>query len=89
MASVDGRLEVTVAVRVRPSKNASGRGSALRGPRDERVLHAVPADGCIRVLGQGQREPTVLRFGNVFGPDASQVADACFVCHVNTCTTVA
>lgn len=88
ISSVDGRLEVAVAVRVRPSKNDDkGRvAGALRGPRDERVLHAVPADSCIRVFGQGKQEPTVLRFGSVFGPDASQVANACFVCRVNTFT---
>jgi len=34
-------------------------------------LQAMPSDGCIRVVGP--RGCTELRFGTVFGPDASQV----------------
>jgi hypothetical protein len=54
----NGKLDVRVAVRVWARKAA---------------LQAMPADGCIRLLGAGNREDTVLRFGSVFGPDASQV----------------
>ena len=61
LACEDGRLDVRVAVRV----------WARKGNRP--ALQAMPADGCIRLLGSGDREATVLRFGSVLGPDASQV----------------
>jgi hypothetical protein len=61
MTGENERLDVRVAVRV------WGRTA------EQPALQAMPADGCIRLLGAGNREETVLRFGSVFGPDASQV----------------
>ena len=61
MTGENGRLDVRVAVRV------------WARTAEQTALQAMPADGCIRLLGAGNREDTMLRFGNVFGPDASQV----------------
>lgn len=54
-----------VGVRVRPGpENFTGS--------CPRVLQAAPADGCIHIFGEEGGDDTVLRFGTVFGPDASQ-----------------
>ena len=67
-----GKLAVEVSVRVH---------SCLRLPAERRpsarrpAIEAGPENGSISV-GTGHGDSTVLHFGNVFGPDASQVLSA-------------
>ena len=63
-------MEVAVAVRLRAHKGGSGTRNGSTTPVDPH-LQAMPSDGCIRVVGP--HGCTELRFGTVFGPDASQV----------------